>query len=73
MLTLLRKIRRRLFAQAESDTVRKSLIDSSPTEAIAKEGGSARKYIFYAIGEIALVVIGIPRGAVRGTDCSSNQ
>ncbi len=53
MITFLRKIR-------------KSLIKSSPAEALAKEGGSARKpaspagrYFLYAIGEIALVVIGI--------------
>lgn len=46
MLTFLRKIRR-------------SLIESSPAIASAKVGGSARKYLLYAIGEIALVVIGI--------------
>jgi len=43
MLTFLRKIR-------------KSLIDSQPA---GKVGGSTRKYLLYAIGEIALVVIGI--------------
>ena len=36
-----------------------SLIDSSPAEVLTKEGGSARKYLLYAVGEIALVVIGI--------------
>ena len=58
MFTFLRKIRRRLLDQARpnatsgralSDTVRRSLL----------EAGSARKYLLYAIGEIALVVIGI--------------
>ena len=43
MITFLRKIRR-------------SFIESLPA---GKAGGSARKYILYAIGEIALVVIGI--------------
>ncbi len=46
MLTFLRKIR-------------KSLIESPPGVALATEEGSARKYLLYAIGEIALVVIGI--------------
>ncbi len=46
MLTFLRKIR-------------KSLIKSQPAGASAKQGGSTRKYILYAIGEIALVVMGI--------------
>lgn len=49
MFTFLRKIRLRLLNQALADPVRKSLMES----------GSTRKYIFYAIGEIALVVIGI--------------
>jgi len=43
MLTFLRRIR-------------KSLIESLPSR---QAGGSARKYLLYAIGEIALVVIGI--------------
>jgi len=43
MLTFLRKIR-------------KSLIESLPSPQV---GGSTRKYLLYAIGEIALVVIGI--------------
>ena len=43
MLTFLRK-------------TRKSLIDSLPA---GKASGGARKYMLYAIGEIALVVIGI--------------
>jgi hypothetical protein len=46
MLTFLRKIR-------------KSLIESSPVKASAKVGGSARKYLFYALGEVLLVMIGI--------------
>ena len=49
MFTFLRKIRRHSLAQAESDTVGISLIES----------GSARKYIIYATGEILLVMIGI--------------
>lgn len=49
MLTILRKIRFRLINQATSDTVKRSMLESS----------SARKYLFYGIGEIALVVIGI--------------
>jgi len=49
MLTFLRKIRFRMINQASSDTVRKSLVSS----------GSAKKYLIYAIGEVALVVIGI--------------
>jgi len=43
MLTFLRKIRR-------------SLVESLPSR---QAGGSARKYMFYAIGEILLVMIGI--------------
>ena len=48
MLTFLRKIR-------------KSLFESLPTRegTVKQAGGSARKYLFYAIGEIGLVVIGI--------------
>ena len=49
MFTFLRKIRFRLLGQATTDTVRRSLIDS----------GSTQKYLLYAVGEIALVVIGI--------------
>lgn len=49
MLTFLRKIRLRLINQASSDKVIKSLKDS----------GNAGRYIVYAIGEIALDVIGI--------------
>ena len=32
----------------------------------------ASKYLLYAIGEIALVVNGITRAALRGIDCSSH-
>jgi len=39
--------------------IRKGLIDGGPTSAKALVGKSTRKYLFYAIGEIALVVIGI--------------
>ena len=46
MLTFLRKIRR-------------SLIESGPTSAKGTVGKSTHKYLLYAIGEIALVVIGI--------------
>ena len=48
MLTLLRKIR-------------KSLIESLPARenTVKQAGGSVQKYLLYAIGEIALVVIGI--------------
>ncbi len=49
MLTFLRKIRLRLLDQAASETVRKSLFES----------WSARRYLLYAIGEVALVVLGI--------------
>ena len=49
MLTFFRRIRLRLMNQSSSDTVRKGLLD----------GGASRKYILYAVGEIALVVIGI--------------
>ena len=49
MLTFFRRIRLRLINQAMSDKVRKSLFGD----------GATSKYILYAIGEIALVVIGI--------------
>ena len=49
MLTFLRKIRLRLIHQATSDKVRRSLVGS----------GSAGRYLIYAVGEIALVMIGI--------------
>ncbi len=35
------------------------MIESPPAVALAKEGGSARRYLLYAIGEILLVMIGI--------------
>ena len=56
MLSFLRKIRKSLL---ESSPAGKSDEDSTKSEASAKAGGSARKYLVYAIGEIALVVIGI--------------
>ena len=49
MLTFFRKIRRRLLARTLSDTATNSFARS----------GSARKYIFYAIGEVLLVMLGI--------------
>ena len=41
--------------------IRRSLINS----------GATRKYLLYAVGEIALVVIGITRAALRGIDYDS--
>ncbi|MDX1702342.1 MAG: DUF6090 family protein [Melioribacteraceae bacterium] len=49
MLTFFRRIRLRILSLASSDTVRKGLLGS----------GQTQRYILYAIGEIALVVIGI--------------
>ena len=60
MFTFLRKIRLRLINQASSDTFRKSMI----------KAGNARKYALYAIGEIALVVIGPD---IHRDDCNSDQ
>jgi len=39
--------------------IRKNLLANAPSEASAKGGGKTTKYLKYAIGEIALVVIGI--------------
>ena len=35
--------------------------------------GAASKYLLYAIGEIALVVIGITRVALRGINCFTDN
>ena len=56
MLTFLRKIRLRLISQASSDTERKTLIESSSA---VKPASPVGRYMVYAFGEIALVVIGI--------------
>ena len=37
------------------------------------ESGSTRKCLLYAVGEIALVVIGITRAALRGIDCIADK
>ena len=62
MISFLRKICFRLLGQTPSDKAQGSLI----------EMGSARKYLLYAVGEIALVVIGITRAASRGIDCATS-
>jgi len=39
--------------------IRKKLTDDNPTSAMASDGIKTGKYLKYAIGEIALVVVGM--------------